>query len=149
MTPTPVCAFCEAPVLCWQWCSPGAVPIRQRSPPCQEVSARPCSELVLVHAGEIRFLCSPGPGTNWSRSRGECDGKVEAASPPLPAAHLATQSPPASCSSGDMSPEATAKGELPSSTQVRSWGERQRCRLNPITPSQECFERPCHRITES
>ncbi|XP_015737396.1 zinc finger and BTB domain-containing protein 46 isoform X1 [Coturnix japonica] len=58
------------------------------------------------------------PGTNWSRSRGECDGKVEAASPPLPAAHLATQSPPASCSSGGMSPEATAKGELPSSTQA-------------------------------
>ncbi|XP_031445185.1 zinc finger and BTB domain-containing protein 46 isoform X2 [Phasianus colchicus] len=59
------------------------------------------------------------PGTNWSRSRGECDGKVEAACPPpLPAAHLATQSPPASCSSGDMSPEATAKGELPSSTQA-------------------------------
>ncbi|XP_064377723.1 zinc finger and BTB domain-containing protein 46 isoform X3 [Dromaius novaehollandiae] len=58
------------------------------------------------------------PGTNLSRSRGECDGKVEAPSPPLPSAHLATQSPPAVCSSGEMSPETLIKGERPSSAQA-------------------------------
>ncbi|XP_050569960.1 zinc finger and BTB domain-containing protein 46 isoform X7 [Cygnus atratus] len=60
----------------------------------------------------------PRPGTNLNRSRGECDGKVEAPSPPLPSSHLATQSPPAICCSGDMSPEAMTKGEMPSSAQA-------------------------------
>ncbi|XP_063260437.1 zinc finger and BTB domain-containing protein 46 isoform X2 [Prinia subflava] len=58
------------------------------------------------------------PGTNSNRSRGESDGKVEAPSPPLPSAHLATQSPPRICSSGEMSPETGIKGEVPSSTQA-------------------------------
>ncbi|XP_010280013.1 PREDICTED: zinc finger and BTB domain-containing protein 46, partial [Phaethon lepturus] len=58
-----------------------------------------------------------GPGTNLNRSRGECDGKVEAPSPPLPSSHLATQSPPEVCSSGGMSPEAVIKGEVPFSAQ--------------------------------
>ncbi|KAM6053181.1 zinc finger and BTB domain-containing protein 46 isoform 1-T6 [Theristicus caerulescens] len=58
------------------------------------------------------------PGTNLSRSRGECDGKVEAPSPPLPSSHLAPQSPPESCSSGEMSPETVTKGEVPSSAQA-------------------------------
>ncbi|XP_067163984.1 zinc finger and BTB domain-containing protein 46 isoform X1 [Apteryx mantelli] len=58
------------------------------------------------------------PGTNLNRSRGECDGKVEAPSPPLPSSHLATQSPPAIRCSGEMSPETMTKGEMPSSTQA-------------------------------
>ncbi|XP_056363235.1 zinc finger and BTB domain-containing protein 46 isoform X3 [Oenanthe melanoleuca] len=58
------------------------------------------------------------PGTNSNPSRGESDGKVEAPSPPLPSAHLATQSPPGICSSGHMSPESAIKGEVPSSTQA-------------------------------
>uniref|UniRef100_A0A8B9P6P3 Zinc finger and BTB domain-containing protein 46 n=1 Tax=Apteryx owenii TaxID=8824 RepID=A0A8B9P6P3_APTOW len=58
------------------------------------------------------------PGTNLNRSRGECDGKVEAPSPPLPSSHLATQSPPAIHCSGEMSPETMTKGEMPSSTQA-------------------------------
>ncbi|XP_015502643.1 zinc finger and BTB domain-containing protein 46 isoform X1 [Parus major] len=58
------------------------------------------------------------PGTNSNRSRGESDGKVEAPSPLLPSAHLATQSPPRICSSGEMSPETGIKGEVPSSTQA-------------------------------
>ncbi|XP_039935942.1 zinc finger and BTB domain-containing protein 46 isoform X1 [Hirundo rustica] len=58
------------------------------------------------------------PGTNSNPSRGESDGKVEAPSPPLPSAHLATQSPPRICSSGEMSPETGIKGEVPSSIQA-------------------------------
>ncbi|XP_014810330.1 PREDICTED: zinc finger and BTB domain-containing protein 46-like [Calidris pugnax] len=58
------------------------------------------------------------PGTNLNRSRGECDGKVEAPSPPLPSSHLASQSPPEVCSAGEMSPEPMIKGEVPSSTQA-------------------------------
>ncbi|XP_010189438.1 PREDICTED: transcription factor hamlet-like, partial [Mesitornis unicolor] len=59
------------------------------------------------------------PGTNSNPSRGECDGKVEAPwSPPLPAAPIASQSPPRSCSAGEMSPETAAKGDVPTSTQA-------------------------------
>ncbi|XP_066417677.1 zinc finger and BTB domain-containing protein 46 isoform X1 [Molothrus aeneus] len=58
------------------------------------------------------------PGTSSNPSRGESDGKVEAPSPPLPSAHLATQSPTRICSSGEMSPETGIKGEVPSSTQA-------------------------------
>ncbi|XP_008108444.1 zinc finger and BTB domain-containing protein 46 isoform X1 [Anolis carolinensis] len=54
------------------------------------------------------------PGTNLNRSRGESDGKVEAAPPLLASSHLATQSPPAIISSsGDLSPE-TGKRMVPS-----------------------------------
>jgi len=51
---------------------------------------------------------------------------VEAPSPPLPSSQLATQSPPEVCAAGEMSPEAVTKGEEPSSSQVRSWGEMER-----------------------
>lgn len=102
------------------------IPVLLHSLPVTEdelrVLGRCLCQLVLVHVGEIRFLCSPGPGTNSNRSRGESDGKVEAPSPPLPSAHLATQSPPRICSSGEMSPETGIKGEVPSSTQVRLGG---------------------------
>ncbi|XP_064023735.1 zinc finger and BTB domain-containing protein 46 isoform X2 [Pogoniulus pusillus] len=59
------------------------------------------------------------PGTNSNPSGGEGDGKMEAPSPPLPSSHPPTQSPPETCSSGDMSPEAVLKGEsVPSATQA-------------------------------
>ncbi|XP_068006354.1 zinc finger and BTB domain-containing protein 46 isoform X2 [Melanerpes formicivorus] len=58
------------------------------------------------------------PGTNSNPSRGECDGKVEAPSPPLPSSHPLTHSPPEVSSSGDTSPEAMIKGEVPSTTQA-------------------------------
>ncbi|XP_066479361.1 zinc finger and BTB domain-containing protein 46 isoform X1 [Tiliqua scincoides] len=57
------------------------------------------------------------PGTNLNRSRGECDGKVEAPPPLLPSSHLATQSPLAIITtSGDASPEAIKR--VMSSSQV-------------------------------
>ncbi|XP_069727613.1 zinc finger and BTB domain-containing protein 46 isoform X1 [Phaenicophaeus curvirostris] len=62
------------------------------------------------------------PGTNCGRSRGECDGKAEAHSPPLPAPPLATQSSPGTRSSGGMSPEAVAEGEGPPSAQAAQDG---------------------------
>ncbi|XP_064023736.1 zinc finger and BTB domain-containing protein 46 isoform X3 [Pogoniulus pusillus] len=73
----------------------------------------------FVPASGWPYSRDPGPGTNSNPSGGEGDGKMEAPSPPLPSSHPPTQSPPETCSSGDMSPEAVLKGEsVPSATQA-------------------------------